>query len=70
MGNRLGVDHEKTKNIRKHAEASNPAHLFLQCLASRCTLGDDSEEVELAEQDSVVVKGAATYVRPSDSPSA
>jgi len=49
-------------------EASNPAHLFLQCLASRCTVDDDSEQLELAEP-ARVVRGEGTYVRPGDSPS-
>lgn len=62
------MDKDKLKDVRKHAEASNPAHLFLQCLASRCTVDDDSEQLELAEPDRVV-RGEGTYVRPGDSPS-
>lgn len=67
MGNRLAVDKNQLQNIRKQAEESNPAHLFLQCIASRCVVEDDSEELELAEKENVV-RGAGKYVRPSDSP--
>lgn len=62
------MDKDKLQHVRKHAEESNPAHLFLQCIASRCTVDDDSEPLELEEQDRVV-KGEGTYVRPSESPS-
>ena len=64
MGARLSVDKEKLKDLRKTAETHNPAHLFLNCLISRCAIDDDSQTIELAEQENVV-KGSR-YVRPGE----